>query len=126
MAPILIRQGVAQIIPPDNPHPPAAVTAVLRIDNRRQHHGRANQDQNVVAQNRRGEQIYAHVMLGLRNNCEHGACVILYSDTPPCHACGISKGAVGHDNELRKFCRALCFGPSPVKSTLCAKSPVEK
>ena len=37
-----------------------------------------------------------------------------------------SKGAAGHDNELRKFCRALCFGQSPVKSTLCAKSPAKK
>ena len=37
-----------------------------------------------------------------------------------------SKGAAGHDNELRKFCRGLCFGQSPVKFTLCAKSPAKK
>ena len=39
--------------------------------------------------NRRGKQIYAHVMLGLRSSRALQRHVLLFSDTPPCPACGI-------------------------------------
>ena len=39
--------------------------------------------------NRRGKQLYAHVMLGLRSSRALQRLVLLFSDTSPCPACGI-------------------------------------
>ena len=87
--PILIRQGVAQISPQrirTHPQPLRLCDEVIIVDSIMAVRTKIKM---WSLKTRRGKQIYAHVMLGLRQSRALQRHVLLFSDTPPCPACGI-------------------------------------